>query len=180
MYMYLLAATAEPSRGWGGPAALAIAVAIFGAIVWLKSVYDDKIGNHSPTPSRGGEIADRTLYHGEFDTDDTDADTDQPDPWYGRIVTIGGRRMRVVQHILRTGSSPKPAEIEAGPQGDGLDIITDDDPGEPIEEWIARADGRGMTYSEMVRIGVAHYGLSEATVKRRIRDVRAAGKGLAA
>ncbi|HEX8628383.1 MAG TPA: hypothetical protein VF755_09465 [Catenuloplanes sp.] len=155
--MVTAAAVEGSSRGWGGPIAIVVAGSIFYLVTLVVERYR-KIDDSSPARTPPREVKDHTLYHDSPDTDDTDADTT---PWYGKIINVNGKKMRVARHIIRTGSSPKP----------DLDIITDDD-SETLEEYIARVDEAGMAYSEIVRNAVDSYGISEATAKRRIRDIR--------
>lgn len=195
--MMLIVAAGETQRGWGGPIALVVACGIF----WLFVVVHRKITNPSPTPPAQGGVkaigAGRTGFTPTGDTatrrpdptrrpTDPRVDTGPPprgteprrrdtggssaDPtddtaWYGRIVEAGGRRFRAAAHIARTGDSPPPEPVRDD-FDDALDLV------EPIDldEWLGWAAGLG--YNERVRRGVARFGISESSVKRRIRDLR--------
>ena len=86
--------------------------------------------------------------------DDTDRDTT---PWWGRIIERDGRRVRAAE-----------------PAGDA-DEDVESEPEEPatIEEVVGMMLDRGHPYAEIVRSIMEEFEVSEATAKRRIRDVRA-------
>ncbi|MGI5212328.1 hypothetical protein [Plantactinospora sp. CA-290183] len=87
-----------------------------------------------------------------------------PAPWWGQIIDRDGRRVRRVAHVLRTGESPPP--------DDEVDVALDDEEPPELEAWIDDCLGAGVSYNTIVREGVARYRVSEATMKRRIRNVR--------
>jgi hypothetical protein len=196
MSSFAAAASAEPQRGWGGPVALMVALALF----WVFREVHRKITNRSPTPPAGGDPKAITAGPARFtpstdvatrradpapqrtdpgvDTDPPLRDTEFPgrdtggpsadpgaDTWWGPIVERGGRRFRAAAHIARTGESPPPEPVRDD-FDDALDLVEPDD----LDEWLGWAAGLG--YNERVRRGAARFGISESSVKRRIRDLR--------
>lgn len=138
----LIAAASEPQRGWGGPVALVVAVAVF----YLFTLVYDKIKNPSPPPPGGAipktitagqskprPIAARpepvatpqpglhqTTFPGRKSTDDK--------PWWGRRITLpdGSTLVRSMAHIARTGESPPPEpDPEPEPERDDFDDALD-------------------------------------------------------
>ncbi|WP_416902777.1 hypothetical protein [Micromonospora echinospora] len=152
----VIAAADEPSRGWGGPIALLIVVIVYvtGATIHAHFMPDE---DPSPTERGARGVSVKQQVRAVSDTDDTTPDTD----WWGRIVNIGGRRVRVYDQ----------------PAADGeVDVALDDDEAdeeETIEDVIAGMLDRGHQYAEIVRHVMEEFEVSEATAKRRIRDVRA-------
>lgn len=163
MTPYIAATTLEPSRGWGGPLAILIAVAVFVAIATVHHNITEARARrpHSPAGRGARVVGVKPLVSSVSDTSDTDADTG----WWGRIVELGGHRVR---------------QIEDGhqPADDDIDLALDGgDESETLEEFIARADDAGVPYAEIVRDAVRAFRVSESTAKRRIRDVRADREG---
>ncbi|MFI6228862.1 hypothetical protein ACIBCR_16285 [Micromonospora echinospora] len=169
----ILAAAQEPERGWGGPVALLVAVAAFYVIISVHHRIQEareRRANPSPTPPTGRGVSDTTQVRAVSDTDDTARDTEPDTGWWGRIVESGGRRFRVYD---------QPAAA-AEPADDEVDVALDDDEHdepeeetETIEDVIALMLDRGHQYAEIVRHVMEEFEVSEATAKRRIRDVRA-------
>jgi hypothetical protein len=132
----LIAAATEPQRGWGGPVALAAACLIF----WLFTLAYAKIKNPSPPPPTGatpkpitaGQRKPRPIAAKPEPRVDPDPDLHETkfpsrqatddNPWYGRIIEVGGRRFRAAAHIARTGESPPP-ERERDDLDDALDLV---------------------------------------------------------
>jgi hypothetical protein len=170
----LLAAATEPTRGWGGPAALLAAFLIFRVVVmpagrWVMS----KIGNSSPTPAL--PTAERVKAQATVGvTEDGSIGSDAG--WWGRIVEIGGVRARQAQQIWRTGShelppADDPEESEAGEDPEIDLALDDDDEGETVEEYITRARGLKLPYNQIVKVVMRYYDLTEPAAKYRIRKV---------
>lgn len=168
----------DPARGWGGPIAIAIAVAIAYGIAQLVDYIRSRwfpAGGPSPTPAAIRDVVDHTVREPVSDTDDTDPDTA---PWYGKIITVGGQRFRTLTHIARTGNSPRPAidkgddESEVDPEADAEADLADEQ--ETIEEYVDRLDGEGVEYMKIVRGAMHYFDVSAATAKRRIREARKA------
>ena len=131
----LLAAAAEPSRGWGGPIALVVAFVVFRLFVLAYT----KIKNPSPPPPAtptpksitAGQRKPRPIAvrpEPRVDPDPDLHDTRFPDrggeakePWYGPIVEAGGRRFRAAAHIAKTGDSPPPELTAPEPKRDDFD-----------------------------------------------------------
>lgn len=174
----LIAATANPPRSWAGIIALALGYVGFRIVVffWVKW------RQASPTPlSLPVGSQPKVQATVGVNTDDTDADTS----WWGRIVERNGERFRVVKQIVTTGVSELPpadddvdVALEAAPEDGSADneILRQ----EKLEEYIAGALAVPVPYSHIVRIAVRHYGVSESTAKRRIREIREAQGGEAA
>ncbi|MEV6693354.1 hypothetical protein AB0M35_17980 [Micromonospora sp. NPDC051196] len=152
----LLAAAEEPTRGWGGPIALGIAIAIYIAGATIHYNYRERRGLPSPTGEGDTDFGVNPQVTVVSDTDDTSRDTTG---WWGRIVERDGRRVRA--------AGPPPDRDEAV----HLDLV-DEEP-ETIEDAIGRMLDRGCPYAEIVRQVMDEFEVSEATAKRRIRDVRA-------
>ncbi|OKI52842.1 hypothetical protein [Micromonospora sp. CB01531] len=152
--MFTLAAAQEPHRGWGGPVALLIAVAVFITIATLHDVW---MRRGLPSPTEGDDTEDGVTAQVSkvSDTDDTDRDTN----WWGRIVEHGGRRVRV----------------DGPPRDEALDLeLDDEEPAETLEEAVDRMDRQGVPYAEIVRRVMADHQVSESTAKRAIRRSREA------
>lgn len=77
-------------------------------------------------------------------------------------------RFRQAKQIMATGGLE---EIEEAPEQPADDEPEEDDEGERIEEYIARARGHRVPYNQIVRVVVDYYGVSESTAKRRIKEV---------
>ncbi|SCL42183.1 hypothetical protein GA0074692_6853 [Micromonospora pallida] len=161
----ILAAAQEPERGWGGPIALFAAVAAFYVIISVHHRVQEareRRANPSPTPPGRRGVSDTTQARTVSDTADTERDTG----WWGRIATIGGKRVRVIEGIVE--------HVD-----EAVDVALDDDEPaedeeEAIEDVVDRLEYRGVAYSEIVATLMADFKVSEATAKRRIRDARAA------
>lgn len=154
--------TDEPNRGWAGPIALVAAFAFFWLVIRPIYLRYRKIDNPSPPP---GEVPEPTVT--PQDQAGSDPRVTEETGWWGRVVERGGQRYRTFRHIAATGDSPAHSE----PRDDEIDLDLDVEL-EPIEEWIAKADVPGVVYNDLVRTGVRSYGVSAATVKRRIREHR--------
>lgn len=168
------AAAGDPPRSWAGIVALLVAYGLFLFFAPLLQ----KIGKSSPTRAlpRGHRVKVQSTVGV---TDDEPGDTEVG--WWGRIVEIGGVRYRQAKQIMATGSPELPPVGE----GDDIDVPLDDDPGddeddESAMEYIARARGLKVPYNHIVRVVMDHYGLSESTAKRRIREVDEQDRGPAA
>lgn len=154
--MFTLAATQEPARGWGGPVAILIAVAIFIAFAALHYTWQERRGLPSPTEEDAPDTGVNSQVSVVSDTDDTGRDTS----WWGRIVERDGRRVRI---------------DERAPRDEELDLaLEEDEQAETLEEAVDRMDRQGIAYAEIVRTVMATYRVSESTAKRRIRDSREA------
>jgi hypothetical protein len=158
----------EPARGWAGPIALLVAAALFWYLIrpigeWIYS----KIENSSPTPALPPPPRVTPQDNTAVDPVDPPAEPASERPWWGRRIRLkdGSTIVRQVAHIARTGNSVQPDDDEID-----LDL---DEPDETLEEWIARADVPGVGYNDLVRQGAAAFGVSQSTVKNRIREHRA-------
>ncbi|WP_139135787.1 hypothetical protein [Micromonospora yangpuensis] len=156
-----LAAADEPARGWGGPIALALVVALYVTGTTLHHTWLQRHDDPSPTREADTDTGVNTQVNSVSDTDDTDRDTTG---WWGRIVDVGGHRVRLTDR-------------DRPDVDDDQDDDEDEDQGqdEPatIESVIAQMLDRGHQYAEVVRHVQEEFEVSEATAKRRIRDVRA-------
>jgi hypothetical protein len=176
----LLAAATEPARGWGGPAALLAAFLIFRVVVmpagrWVMS----KIGNSSPTPAL--PPAERVKAQATVGVTDDGSGSDAG--WWGRIVEVGGVRVRQAQQVWRTGSHELPPaddgeddDLDEDPEIDlalDEDEPDDEDEGETVEQYIARARDLKLPYAQIVRVVMEYYDLTEPAAKYRIRKVDA-------
>jgi len=160
----LLAAEAQAPRSWAGLIALGAAYVLFrvGAYLWLK------IKNPSPTPALPG--VRRTKVQATVGVADDEPEAEVG--WWGRIVEVGGVRLRQAQQIVKTGSH----ELPPADDDEDVDVPLDDEgdedeAGEGLEEYVARARDLRVPYNQIVRVVVEHYGVSESTAKRRIREV---------
>jgi hypothetical protein len=159
--MALIAAASEPDRGWGGPLAILIAF----TIMWVIHLVVQHRAAHSPPPPRHARIGDNAQVGSVPDTDDPAAVT----PWWGRIVTIDGQRIR---QVWRTGSSEVPDEPDdEGWLADWAPADDDEGEAEDIVGWV-RDYLDAMKYADLVRAGVKRWGVSERTMKRRIAEAR--------
>lgn len=154
----LAAAAAEPDRGWGGPLALLAAVIIFIAISqgweWWQA---RKIDTSSPPlDDPDTMIGVNPQVRTVSDTDDTDTDTIHE---WGR-VSRARQRMKVIRGWVWAPKEAVDDVDQAGAEG------------VPLEEFVAELDRAGVPYAQIVRRSMQHYGVSEATAKRRIRDAR--------
>ncbi|XVU25836.1 hypothetical protein ACQPZJ_01890 [Actinoplanes sp. CA-054009] len=168
----LVAETATPQRGWGGPIAIIAAFAVIGVMHLIK-VRNKNQRTPSPTRPKALPRGAKTQVNVVPDTDDTDADTG----WWGSIVDLGdGRRIRRVKAVLATGSSRLPEDdepVDGELVEDDIDLDLDEPDGpESLEAWVAEHLDR-MGYAELVREGMRLWGVSERTVKRRIADEKA-------
>ncbi|WP_036374345.1 PqqD family protein [Micromonospora sp. ATCC 39149] len=158
-----LAAADEPTRGWGGPIALAIVAAAYIAGATLHDWWRRTRQDPSPTGDGDTESGVKPQVTQVSDTSDTDRDTG----WWGRIVEVGGRR-------VRTADGPEPTrDTDVDLDLDGDDAEDEEDEAESIEDVIGKMLDRGHPYAEIVRSIMEEFEVSEATAKRRIRDVRA-------
>jgi hypothetical protein len=155
----------DAHRSW---AWLAAALAAYG-IFLLFTPLIRKIRNPSPPPAIEG-VRPKKVQATVGVTEDEPAEPAEIG-WWGRIIEKGGVRFRQAQEIMATGGLAEP------PEDDEVDVPLDDEPdetedqGEAIEEYIARARGLRVPYNAIVRVVVDHYGVSESTAKRRIREV---------
>lgn len=163
----LTIAAEEMHRGWGGPIAILIAVAIFIAIATVHDHFKES-QDPSPTGKGGRGVRVNSQVTEVSDTDDTDSDTG----WWGRIVDRDGRRWRQVAHVVRTGASLPAEGIDLA-----LDEEEDEEADETLEEYVDRLDRAGVGYAEIVREAMDEYRVSEATAKRRIREARESRAG---
>lgn len=177
--MLYAAASAEPSRGWGGPIAILAAFAAFRLLMPLMRQLRDKIGNPSPPPAL--PAAERVKVQSTVGF--TEPEPDEPEEgWWGRIVEVGGHRYRQVRQVMATGSHELPPDDdepdEAG-EDPAIDLALDDEPepdseeerGETVEEYIGRAREMQVPYNQIKRVVIANYDVSESTAKRLIKRV---------
>ncbi|MET7949203.1 hypothetical protein [Micromonospora sp. NPDC005324] len=149
MNTVLIAATAEPERGWGGPIAVLVALLLFGLFIGIQEYRDP-----SPTEDEEGGVSANLKVKSVSDTDDTDRDTG----WWGQIRNVGGRRVRVVDELV----------------DEELDLnLDDEDEPETVEAAVARMTGERRPYMEIVRHLMSVHGASESKAKRAIRNARA-------
>ncbi|MEU4777454.1 hypothetical protein [Micromonospora sp. NPDC023633] len=157
----LLAAAEEPQRGWGGPIALGIVVVVWIAGATLHDWWMRTRGLPSPTEGDDPDISVNAQVSAVSDTDDTGRDTG----WWGRLITLpDGRRVRSIA----------PAAVPVDEEEDlDLDGAQDEEEPATIEDVIGTMLDRGHPYATVVRHVMDEFEVSEATAKRRIRDVRA-------
>lgn len=154
MLTMTLAAAAEPTRGWGGPIALALVAALYVAGATLHHHYR---GPHSPTEGDDPGIRINAQVRSVSDTGDTDRDTG----WWGKVFTLpDGRRVR--------RASPVDEMVD-----DELDLALDGEQPETMDAAAAQMVADDRPYMEIVRHLMDEYGVSESTAKRAIRTVRA-------
>ncbi|MFI2663753.1 hypothetical protein [Micromonospora carbonacea] len=158
--MLTIAAAAEASRGWGGPVALGLAIAAFAIVAGVTETLRTRLENPSPTEGDAPGVSVKQQVAAVSDTDDTDADTGG---WWGRVATIGGRRVRVYDDV---------DEDQGDEHDDEHDDDRDEDEPTNMSMVIARMDDQGIAYSRIVDHLMDRYRVSESTAKRRIREVR--------
>lgn len=167
-----LSAPAADHRSW---AWLAAALAAYGLFLLLTPLIR-KIRFPSPPPAIEG--VRRTKVQATVGVTDDEPTEPAEVGWWGRIVEVGGVRMRQAKQIMATGGLEDPAEDEPD---DDVDIpLDDEEQGEKIEEYIARARDLRVPYNQIVKVVVDHYGVSESTAKRRIKEVDEARRPKAA
>ncbi|WP_431892634.1 hypothetical protein [Micromonospora haikouensis] len=156
-----LAAAEEPARGWGGPIALAIVAAVY---IAGATIHHHLRSREDPSPTGEGDTGSgvKPQVTQVSDTSDTDRDTG----WWGRIVEVGGRRVRATDAPRPARDADVDLDLEDDEEGE------DEEP-ESIEDVIGKMLDRGHQYAEIVRHVMEEFEVSEATAKRRIRDVRA-------
>ncbi|MEU5945151.1 hypothetical protein ABZ793_06260 [Micromonospora sp. NPDC047465] len=155
-----LAAAEEPSRGWGGPIALGLVLAVYIAGATLHDWWMRTRGLPSPTDGDDPGVSVNPQVSAVSDTDDTGRDTG----WWGRLITLpDGRRVR----------STAPAALVDEELDLDLDGAQDEEEPATIEDVVGTMLDRGHPYAEIVRAIMEEFEVSEATAKRRIRDVRA-------
>ncbi|AYF30591.1 hypothetical protein CSH63_24735 [Micromonospora tulbaghiae] len=157
--MLTIAAAQEPARGWGGPVAILVAVAAFLLIAGVHYAWQERQALRSPTDEDDTDTGVNAQVSAVSDTDDTDRDTG----WWGRIVEHRGRRIRVDE-------LPRDHDVD-------LDLAEPETAPETLETAVDRMDRQGVQYMDIVRRVMEVYGVSEATAKRRIREVRAVRRG---
>jgi hypothetical protein len=174
--MLFAAATAEPSRGWGGPLALLAAFVVFRMLMPGMRKLRDKIINPSPTPAL--PTAERVKVKATVGV--TPDEPSEPEVgWWGRIREVGGERFRQAEQVWRTGDHELPPDDDEPGEDPAIDLALDDEEpeeeerGEPAEEYIARALDLGIPYNQIVKVLMDHYDISRSTAKRRIGEVRA-------
>jgi hypothetical protein len=172
----LAAEVAEANRGWGGPAAILIALAAFYAITQYREWWQArKIQIPSPTPPRGGgHDEDPQVADGVTD-DDT---TDDTEPWWAgwqeRIpLADGSTLVRQAKAVWRTGSAELPEDDEpdepaAEPDDDEDQDGDDEVRGETRAEYADRLIAVPVQYTAAVQAIMRAYGVSESTAKRDI------------
>lgn len=191
--LYAAASAAEPDRGWGGPLAILAAFVAFRVVVmpvgrWVMN----KIKNPSPPPAL--PAGSRPKVQATVGSSPREPRRDQHYEWgsisyeqpgpvkpYEEPERPGWRhRLAQARQIAATGTHvlPEP-EIEPVPPEDDIDLALDgepeaeQEPAEPIEEYIGRALDLGIPYNQIVKVLIEHYGISRSTAKRRIGEVRA-------
>lgn len=167
-----LSAPATDHRSW---AWLAAALAAYGLFLLFTPLIR-KIRFPSPPPAIEG--VRRTKVQATVGVTDDEPTEPAEVGWWGRIVEVGGVRMRQAKQIMATGGLEEPAEDDLD---DDVDIpLDDEEQGEKIEEYIARARDLRVPYNQIVKVVVDHYGVSESTAKRRIKEVDEARRPKAA
>ncbi|WP_431895899.1 hypothetical protein [Micromonospora haikouensis] len=163
----LAAAAEEPARGWGGPIALAAVAAVYIAGATLHHHFRTR---EDPSPTGEGDSGSgvKPQVTQVSDTSDTDRDTG----WWGRIVEVGGRRVRTADGPAPTRDTDVDLDLD-GDDAEGEEDEGEEDEAESIEDVIGKMLDRGHQYAEIVRQVMEEFEVSEATAKRRIRDVRA-------
>jgi hypothetical protein len=157
-----LSAAVEAHRSWSWLIAALVAYGLF----LLFTPLIRKIKSPSPTPSIEG--VRRTKVQATVGVTEDEPAEPAEIGWWGRIVEQGGVRFRQAKQIMATGGLE---EIEEAPEQPADDEPEEDDEGERIEEYIARARGHRVPYNQIVRVVVDYYGVSESTAKRRIKEV---------
>lgn len=168
----ILSAAAEPGRSWSW---LLAALAAYGLFLLGTRIYN-KIKNPSPTPAIEG--VRRTKVQATVGVTDPEPAEPAEVGWWGKIVEKGGVRFRQAKQIAATGSHELPPDDVDVP----LDDEAEDDAEEveAIEDYVVRARDLKVPYNQIVRVVVEHYGASESTAKRRIREVDEARRPSAA
>lgn len=186
--MMLAEAVAEQDRGWGGPAAILIALAAFYAFTQYREWWQArKIQKPSPPPPRGRVHGEDPQVGDGVTTDDTTAESgDDTMPWWRmgveRIELANGSTLvRKAQAVWRTGSSELPEDeppVEDdeivigfevyGPGTEGLDEVG----GESRADYVDRLLEVGVRYTDAVAAIMRDYEVSESTAKRDIAEAR--------
>lgn len=190
----ILTASAEPSRGWGGPLAILAAFVIFRVVVMPVGLWVmGKIKSPSPPPALPAGSRKKVQATVGVSRDEPRRDRhyawgaigyEQPgeiEPYEEPAERPGWRhRLAQARQVMTTGSHvlPEP-DVEPEPPEDDIDLAldgepegVDDEPAEPIEKYIDRALDLGIPYNQMVKVLIDHYGVSKSTAKRRIGEVR--------
>lgn len=176
--MLLAATAAEPARGWAGPVAILAAFVAFRLLMPVMRRLRDKINNPSPTL----ELPTAERVKVKATVGFTEPEPVEPERgWWGEIVERGGHRYRQARQVMATGSHVLPPADDEPDADLEIDLALDEDDDSPaeeveertetVEEYITRARRIGAPYSRILRTVVAHYGVSESTAKRRIREV---------
>jgi hypothetical protein len=159
-----LSAPAADHRSW---AWLIAALAAYGLFLLLTPLIR-KIRNPSPPPALEG--VRRTKVQATVGVTENEPTEPAEVGWWGRIVEVGGVRIRQAKQIMATGGLEE-LTAEEGELEPPEDDTEEDDEGEKIEEYIGRARDLRVPYNQIVRVVVDYYGISESTAKRRIREV---------
>lgn len=174
--MITIAEAAQPTQGWGGPAAILTAAAVCGAIAWGTTWVRDKIGNPSPRRGEDRGVSDPAQVRAVSGSDDTDPDTSRRGVG-AMLAHIGGTPWLRVRQVLRTGSTAGwddhlvDDEPEPSPEG----LVDADEPAEmTVEEYVHQCDDASVPYTAMVREIRRTWQVSESTAKRAIRQAREA------
>jgi len=168
----MILAAAEAPRSWSWLIAVLVAYGLF----LLFTPLIRKIRNPSPPPAIEG--VRRTKVQASVGVTEDEPAEPAEVGWWGRIVESGGYRFRQAKQIMATGGL-EGLDEESDEEVDLSldDEAEDDEQGEKIEEYIARARGLRVPYNAIVRVVVDYYGVSESTAKRRIREVDDARAG---
>jgi hypothetical protein len=174
----LAAEAVEQSRGWGGPAAILIALAAFYVFTQYREWWRlRKIQNSSPPPPGGwGDSEDPQVGVGDTDDDTADVTDDEtPNAWGLTRVRLadGSVLKRRFQAVWRTGSSELPEDDEADDEDQGADEVE----GETREEFADRLVAATVRYSAAVDTIVRAYGVSERTAKRDLAAAAERARG---
>lgn len=141
--MSALAAAAEPSRGWGGPIAIVVALGVFGVIYMVMERLEE-LRSPSPPP-RPSRVSDENPLLNEG------SEPDEP----SGVVDRGA-------YIIDYGDGGHRTNVRVRKAG----------PADNLEDWVRANDGR-MRTADLIRHAQAGWRVSESTVKRVLRRVRA-------
>lgn len=146
-----VAATAEASRGWGGPAAPAVAVAVFWMGCGIYRRWKEWLAPPSPTAKEDESPGVKAQVNEVPDTDDTDDDPDHGVVQHGAYaIDYSDGRNRVKVRVRKTGEHQQSGDLDG---------------------WVKSQLGR-MCTSEIVREAGTHWRVSKSTVMRAIRRAR--------
>ena len=166
------AAVSEP-RSWDGIWALILGALGAAVVCWFWRRWREA----SPSPTAALPAGSRPKVQATVGVN-----TGVKEFGWGRISYEGKRALAQAKQIVTTGSHELPPADE-----DDIDVPLDDVDGEPsdvsegeslgiedMDSYIRRELDAEAPYMNIVRACMKYYGVSDATAKRHIRDVREA------